>query len=93
MKHTPKPWQYHNGDETYIIHPNDSAARLWFVCRVYGQPRCPNARLIIAAPDLLEACEMLIASDVDPDGEGLLDGDIVLEALEMAYAAIAKVVD
>ena len=56
-----------------------------------------NARLIAAAPDLLEALEALLDADVFADGEGLinvedgcLDTSFGEDAAHKARAAIAK---
>jgi len=77
-KHTPGPWNRIKGDrnvysaagtvcKTPAILGGGSAATNWEA----------NARLIAAAPDLLEALECLIKSDHD-------------DVIEMARAAIAR---
>ena len=63
-KHTPGPWAYHN-TPTPFIHV---AAGGLPICQIYtstahGQSmgeQFANARLIAAAPDLLEALQMLL---------------------------------
>ena len=91
-KHTPGPWttEYENthGAVNYSIHPptakkiEDGIAR----GRVYTRPLAysikeeANARLIAAAPDLLEACE-----NIENDG-----GQVPEHVWKMIQAAIAK---
>ena len=59
-KHTPGPWEIINHpaetDGPYVQGPtgtNDAH----IVARIYGPDAKANARLIAAAPELLEACE------------------------------------
>lgn len=56
MKHTPRPWQIEKGklSSTWFIHHSGAE-----ICMVpdHTLDQEPNARLIAAAPDLLEACE------------------------------------
>ena len=90
-KHTPGPWTCHElGDE-------DGSWERWSIVHngplCYGGDACQgpavseaNARLIAAAPELLEACEA-IALDLENNGE-LYETD---EArIEILRAAIAK---
>ena len=89
-KHTPGPWAYHN-TPTPFIHV---AAGGLPICQIYtstahGQSmgeQFANARLIAAAPELLEAlkaCAAVCAGET-MNKRGLIS------ALEQARAAIAK---
>ena len=83
MKHTPGPWRVET-ERAYIqITPTDNVA----ICELWrrGNPELEmaNARLIAAAPDLLEALEMLAAVDFGADGS-------VERGALLARIAIAK---
>lgn len=80
-KHTPGPWQTDiDGQTAYVVDADGNMA----VCKImYARPEGPaNARLISAAPDLLEALEAIVNAgqwyasalefDHDKDGEALL---------------------
>jgi hypothetical protein len=59
--HTPGPWYvdiYNN-----ILHKGEMVA---FACISGGYPEKANARLIAAAPEMLEALEMLIDRTANP---------------------------
>lgn len=76
MSHTLGPWHY-DGDgfdseaakdfdtDGYIVmsmHPEDMYSPICEVCEhISSEEAEANARLIAAAPDLLEACELLLA--------------------------------
>lgn len=58
-EHTPGPWKFNgwqrvfsfeSGEEEEVIIKDD-------ICHVYGESPEANARLIAAAPELLDACE------------------------------------
>ena len=89
-KHTPGPWAYHN-TPTPFIYVNAGGLP---ICQIYtstahGQSmgeQFANARLIAAAPELLEAlkaCAAVCAGETT-NKRGLIS------ALEQARAAIAK---
>lgn len=62
-KHTPGPWVIqHQGPDFWIDVPCDAPKHRQDVCRLsYGNPDGKaNARLIAAAPELLEALEELV---------------------------------
>ena len=98
-KHTPGPWQIRfarNGYPYQIDAPNGSegAGGIRTVTR-WGAISFPssteglaNARLIAAAPDLLEAAKTLVEShkEADPMAAGMM----LACALHMAEAAIAR---
>ena len=79
--HTPGPWYLHDGLMGYEIHNKNL-----IVAHITTEPNAvsedANARLIAAAPELLEALEALIGAD-GPDY-------IRSKYWDMARAAIAK---
>ena len=86
-KHTPGPWMFDatlKGDGSfggsYIVSNN--AKRTWPLAEVYRED---NARLIAAAPDLLEALKALVADLKPYMGQGRMD-----DKIRNAIAAIAK---
>lgn len=110
-KHTPGPWkQSHrkqpNGDyitQVYCAGGETIANVAWYPVElgdgITGTSRGANARLIAAAPDLLEACKSFSAlygrlwDVVDPENSGFLSPESVKEydAIHAQMsAAIAK---
>ncbi len=97
-KHTSGPWFYgeDSDDEWYFAAAHDPNVQLGWVCpNEYGTQEA-NARLIAAAPELLEALQELLASDRakpfeivgrDTDGHPLNAAGV---ARKKARAAIAK---
>lgn len=82
MKHTPGPW--HVGKGIRIIGANSQRVA---VCDDNeATPGMDNARIIAAAPELLEALTILYGSITDERA----DGAYRKEALDKARAAIAK---
>lgn len=87
--HTPGPWRVPITMPTDVV---DSAENRWIAnCRpsVNGAPleqQEANARLIAAAPDLLEALEWIVQPDI-PIGS---NAEFQHRAIEVARAAIAK---
>lgn len=91
MKATPGPWKverrYSNGCEIVprIVCEPDSDRGCGWIADIIGAPylghqsTLPNARLIAAAPDLLEACKAYAHGKVEPR-----------EAERMMMAAIQK---
>ena len=92
---TPGPWFVHNGEdclERDITNHADSSALAYFVATAWGggDPEAlleANARLIAAAPDLLEAL-LNVRAAFTPEAYSLNIWQRT--ALEMARAAIAK---
>jgi hypothetical protein len=83
MNHTPGPW---NIAPCNMIESKGGD----YICKIdasEGDDHHANARLIAAAPDLLEVCQKLAAWD-QSDG----DVNLISEACSFARAAIAKVV-
>ena len=97
MKHTPGPWSERNGR---IFQTDREELTIANVGRAYDGDYSPaNARLIAAAPDLLEALSSIdiylsdtLSGRVNPDPatykQWLIDG--ITEARNRARAAIAK---
>ena len=97
MKHTPGPWTVYDDSNDGKTNRIEIAARGKTVARIYQsvpEEDLPNARLIAAAPDLLEALVELSESFVDtyfddPRSDEEIDGH--QEFWEnKARAAIAK---
>lgn len=90
MSHTPGPWEIRDSNMRTIEAPGGSICTPSGHC-LKGRPDEEleaNARLIAAAPDLLEACKQVLDAQVANDQsqwEHLLD-----EALERIEAAVAK---
>lgn len=84
-KHTPGPWHVGDLDKNYqriVCGEHIEIATCWHHCvGSIEREMEANARLIAAAPDLLEACRYIVEA-----GE---TGDEML-AIENARAAIAK---
>ena len=88
-KHTPGPWRVDANHPDYVL----SATRC--VTIIYGRPgnateREANARLIAAAPDMLEAlkaCQSALASMIAPDA---IEQTTVLNAFAQATEAESK---
>lgn len=73
--HSPSPWQVNFSDEPYgdieVKGGNRSIAKLWLddaPVHDYNEQQRANARLISAAPDLLEALENLVDNYRTKDG-------------------------
>lgn len=90
-KHTAGPWVHHPDDN--IITTHGGRLILEWVARTNHrlsgetsiEERNANARLVAAAPELLEALKTLIDMDV-----AYQRGDKVAQAVDAAKAAIAK---
>ncbi|ELY4601548.1 hypothetical protein SM003_004238 [Cronobacter malonaticus] len=87
FKGTPGPW---TGKDVGICRQDRAGLQLGFIM-THDENRvaecAANARLIAAAPDLLEALQDFV--DLFPD---VIDGDAIMPALDKAYAAIAKAI-
>lgn len=90
-QHTPGPWSahHHESTDTYTVHVEGRSWESWGVAHVgYTKEDDANARLIAAAPELLEA---LIAVVNMPDYDGSISTSVVRRnAKHAARAAIAK---
>jgi len=61
MKHTPGPWRINKATvHTRSENPYTIESANGKKCIVWGMRHKANARLIAAAPDLLEACQYVI---------------------------------
>ena len=84
-KHTPGPWSFYDDSNNGKTNRVEIVAIGKTVARIYHSVPAedlPNARLIAAAPDLLEACKALLAITDSFNLHGPATGD--------ARAAIAK---
>jgi len=89
-KYTPGPWT-ENG--TSVHAANDQ-----MIAAVYGDhPECKydarmgaNARLISAAPDLVEACQRTLAMLESAEGKALVGDEGCLWGVELLRAALSK---
>jgi hypothetical protein len=99
MTHTKGPWFHKNGNEVHNIEAKrdksgtrigDTPARICDVEYPFDseEGRSDNARLIAAAPDLLEACELLLEFEDDFPEE--LWSDEYRDAIHAAKYAVAK---
>jgi hypothetical protein len=58
MSHTPGPWAYENYDGTvHVFIDNEGGTPS--ICKLVGNDKDANARLIAAAPEMLEALEAI----------------------------------
>lgn len=93
-KYTPGPWVLENRGCKYIVSKPGDGYITRDVCRLDGSTMSAfaqeaNARLIAAAPELLEALRGLLALDKEHHQRGHDDEDICQE-VQAARAAIAK---
>jgi hypothetical protein len=92
-QHTPKPWVAYFDETYFVLGPDKGRVAICMnlkgahglAGRRHGNEVLANARLISAAPDLLEALQSLIDMDV-----AYKRGAIVEDAVDAARAAIAK---
>lgn len=97
MKHTPGPWQaVKNGVCQSAVQASNGT---WITHDAGEELSCneaeANARLIAAAPELLEALQAMLNADLYADGEGIWrfdssDTEDGQSAVSKASAAIAK---
>ena len=86
QQHTPGPWSYEMRHDTNYAH---------ITCDTRGGDNLrgycgePNARLIAAAPDLLDALEEIVSA-ADGDGWSQLDADLRKARLAIAKATGGK---
>jgi len=82
---TPGPWVVIKADRGFIISANYGAYDVSVVRNVGNQDNEANARLIAAAPDLLEACKAVVKF-----WDSITEEDCVNNIHVQARAAIAK---
>ena len=96
-EHTPGPWRYDTPPDGWaIVHEIDPVTGdVEYICGETTDdtdpfpPRAADTRLIVAAPDLLRACEAIAACNVGHWGS--VDWmDKVADAVDAAKVAIAK---
>jgi hypothetical protein len=80
MSHTPGPWVGYQIDREgwAVVRLSESTA-------AYGAIGQDNARLIAAAPDLLAACQALLAMESDEDADNA--AELIRDAIEKATGA------
>lgn len=86
VKHTPGPWAVYDDSRDGKTGRIEIAARGKTVARIYHSVAAedlPNARLIAAAPELLEAMNQMVANFGDTPSEAVV-------GLGAARAAVAK---
>lgn len=89
-KHTPGPWRVGDAAHTVFGPPNGNPAPARIADITDKGHRHANARLIAAAPELLEACEGLFYIIKESDFLSEMLEDIVDKAMQDAQAAIRK---
>lgn len=91
-KHTPGPWVAEFGDDIVIATPSCEIAVVAYTLAQRGA-HTANARLIAAAPELLEAVKAMIEWD-DREQDHFVDFNVRMDlckrAFDLARAAIAK---
>jgi len=85
--HTPGPWVVERADDAYCIASVGNLVVMPSSGKVKHDNTEADARLISAAPDLLEALEMIVA---EADSYTARTGKPVYNWLDQARAAIAK---
>lgn len=95
-RHTPGPWSMHLVDDTVVIIPRRPLPQKFSTLghsEVADEEDFANARLIAAAPELLDACMAMIEWD-DRERDHAVDFnarmDMCRAAFDKARAAISK---
>ena len=86
-EHTPGPWTYTSTGEIYLDDDGPLATQL---ATVTHAPVLPNASLIAAAPDLLEAAKFALQYLKHPDVQALQFALPASNAARSLAGAIAK---
>ena len=85
MAHTQGPWEFELMlDKRYAVYGQNARHRIATISNYVEHDDFDNARLIAAAPELLEACEAFVNYSELPFSPGYKD------ALEKCKSAIAK---
>lgn len=87
-KHTSGPWDTQGGyvydsEGRIVCNPHDCLEELG--SRISGREREANARLIAAAPELLNVCKAALSLLLDPDATEK-DADMVTDELRVAIS-------
>lgn len=100
MSYTPGPWSFTEaGNESFIVvHPNKNIlARISFSPKYMKDQQLnyeegkANAKLIAAAPELLEACQSIFNSMNESANMSIAAKEHYKEAMDKCLAAIKKV--
>ena len=87
MAHTQGPWEFELMlDKRYAVYGQNARHRIATISNYVEHDDFDNARLIAAAPELLEALEDLV-NEIGITWQGLTIG---IDRMEKAMAAIAK---
>lgn len=88
MSHSPAPWKLATGHSTRVLLINDAKGH---AVGEYVDTRNPaDARLISAAPDLLDALYLALPFVEDHEDSNIYKAGAVAKALATIRAAIAK---
>lgn len=103
VKHTPGPWFGQAGFSDDVEITAESREGMVAICSMelgftgrIGVEQEANARLIAAAPDLLEALEQLLGNaeiarfHLKDTEEGMIVGSTLFDTIQQARAAIAR---
>jgi hypothetical protein len=88
-KHTPGPWRtdFNSYDNQWRVYEKNGPPIINSLFKPSGEIGEANARLIAAAPDLLEACEVLLKAAPELWGDDIEKWPRLMDRVE---AAIAK---
>jgi hypothetical protein len=91
--HTPGPWTFAKNVayQPIVESENPSDNGRFVICQTFGTHKHPNARLIAAAPDLLEALTALLSyTRACEDMLNVRPSATTHPTIKAAHAAIAK---
>lgn len=91
-KHTPGPWSCDHGDTPTVYPDNDKDYGI--IADVYGDQAQANARLIAAAPELLEALKEMLTGleevNIPNDGHSVISTSYTMDIILKARKALDK---
>ena len=81
-KHTPGPWVQTPWDSTAIFDAKNLRVPIaqTYPADTSQKEAEANARLVAAAPQLLEALELIVEQDPDGEGQGFIDARAAIKA-------------
>jgi hypothetical protein len=81
-KHTPGPWVQTPWDSTAIFDAKNLQVPIaqTYPADTSQKEAEANARLVAAAPQLLEALELIVEQDPDGEGQGFIDARAAIKA-------------